>query len=192
MHVLRSTYLPAYTSRIRVPYTSDPFPYSAPSVVSSGSHSASGSILPSPLNAVQRETAVLDLFLAVKVREDVWLDDTELHLEREESFRDLFDLMQPRARLEDLVRVYGVREGVVSAGPSAYSSFAAASPTVSRFAPIHFSSLSVSFSSRLVGLILLTKGAKRTIVETARGRDERLEIAAKRLVIELRLWVENH
>lgn len=35
----------------------------------------------SPVNAVQRETAVLDLYLAAKVHEDVWADDTELHLE---------------------------------------------------------------------------------------------------------------
>ncbi|KAF7361370.1 hypothetical protein MSAN_01169800 [Mycena sanguinolenta] len=66
------------------------------------------------LGTIQRETATLDLFIAVKVREDVWADDSELHLERDESFKDLFDLAQPRARLEDLIRVYGLREGVVS------------------------------------------------------------------------------
>lgn len=63
---------------------------------------------------MQRETRVLDLYIALKVREDVWADESELHLEREESFKDLFDLMQPRARLEDLVRAYGRRDGVVS------------------------------------------------------------------------------
>jgi hypothetical protein len=47
-----------------------------------------------PLQSLQRETAVLDLFIAAKVREDVWLDETELHLEREETFKDLFDLSQ--------------------------------------------------------------------------------------------------
>jgi hypothetical protein len=47
----------------------------------------------------QRETAVLDLFIAAKVREDTWLDETELHLEREETFKDLFDLSQVCDRL---------------------------------------------------------------------------------------------
>jgi hypothetical protein len=40
---------------------------------------------------------VLDLFISLKAREDVWLDETDLHLEREESFNDLFSLMQVRA-----------------------------------------------------------------------------------------------
>lgn len=191
MHVLRSTYLPAYTSLIRSPYSSDPFPFSSPNTPS-GSRSIS--TLQSPLDAVQRETAVLDMFLAVKVREDVWLDDTEFHLEREESFRDLFDLMQPRARLEDLVRMYGMREGVVSASPS--SSTFSPPPVVilpknsrSSNAKIPFAALSVSFSSRRVGLILLNKGAKRTIVDAPRERDEKLEVAAKKLVKELKLWL---
>lgn len=53
-------------------------------------------------------------YIAVKVRQDVFADDTELHIEPEEAFRDLFDVAQPRARLEDLTRIYGVREGVVA------------------------------------------------------------------------------
>ncbi|KAH9019524.1 hypothetical protein EDB84DRAFT_1516876, partial [Lactarius hengduanensis] len=96
MHVLRSTYLPSYVSLIRPPYTSDPFPLSAtPSAAgtSAGLHRS-------------RETAVLDLFIALKVLDDVWADETELHLGQPEAFRDLFDLMQPRARLEDLLHAY--------------------------------------------------------------------------------------
>ncbi|KAF7789115.1 hypothetical protein EIP86_000050 [Pleurotus ostreatoroseus] len=112
MHVLRSTYLPAYASHIRAPYTSDPFPLSTPAL----SPAASSSLSPyaSPIHTLQRETHVLDRFIALKVREDVWADESELHLARGESFRDLFDLLQPRARLEDLVRVYGVKEGAVT------------------------------------------------------------------------------
>ena len=33
-----------------------------------------------PIISIQRETQILDLFLAAKVREDVWTDDSELHL----------------------------------------------------------------------------------------------------------------
>lgn len=135
MHVLRSAYLPAYHSQIRHPYSSDPFPLLAPyspdptpppsspygPYTPSSSSSHHRSLAParfSPLNTIQRETATLDLFIALKVREDVWADDTELHLERDESFKDLFDLVQPRSRLEDLVRIYGVRNGVITLSPS--------------------------------------------------------------------------
>lgn len=107
MHVLRSTYLPAYQSLIRSPYTSDPFPTASPSPssISQGIQ---------PIQSLQRETTILDRFIALKVREDVLVDESEFHLEREDMFKDLFDHAQPKARLEDLVRRYGVREGVVS------------------------------------------------------------------------------
>ncbi|KAL4248787.1 hypothetical protein ABKN59_008348 [Abortiporus biennis] len=207
MHVLRSTYLPAYAQLIRQPYTSDPFPLtsSAPSYTpASSSYSP-----PGPIQSIQRETKVLDLFIALKVREDVWLDESELHLERDESFRDLFDLMQPKSRMEDLVRHYGVREGVVVL-PSLNGILKTQYSTVSlnavngsavkpKESPLRtnrrtttvvlFDLLSVSFSSRKVGLVLTTRERKKTIVEVERRRDERLEVAAKKLVAELRDWL---
>jgi len=130
-----------------------------------------------PLLSLQRETAVLDLFIAAKVREDVWLDETELHLEREETFKDLFDLNQPRARLEDLVRHYGTRSGAIYTTPP--------SPSQGTPSSIPFGALSISFNPRHVGLLLTSSGGKRTIVSTERGRGERLESVAKRLVWEL-------
>ncbi|KAJ7119597.1 hypothetical protein C8R44DRAFT_788480 [Mycena epipterygia] len=212
MHVLRSTYLPAYDSLIRSPYSSDPFPLPT----TSQSAFAPVGTVNLRLGTIQRETAILDLFIALKVREDVWADDSELHLERDESFKDLFDLAQPRSRLEDLVRVYGLREGVVSvdAEAPAYGSSsgnATPSPTSGVFrnsvartskgkqpirslkpAPIPFSSLSVSFSPRKVGLVMCTAGkSKRTVVETNRTRDERLEVTAKRLVRQLAVWLDE-
>ena len=42
------------------------------------------------------------------------MDDTEFHLENTESFKDLFDFSQPKSRLEDLIRHYGVKEGAIS------------------------------------------------------------------------------
>lgn len=228
MHVLRSTYLPAYTSMIHPPYTSDPFPFTSPSP-STYSLSSSASQLTSPVNSVQRETAVLDQFISIKVREDVWVDDSELHLEREELFKDLFDLMQPRARLEDLVRAYALDAGVVSVSSSANAVVAtycgapssssssrtgntcAPNITLSRVPPysstsspasrktakpitrkVPFSSLSCSFSPRSAGIIYSSKSGKRTIVEVARSREEKLEVAAKRLVRELVTWVEEN
>ncbi|KAJ7177915.1 hypothetical protein C8R46DRAFT_1188069 [Mycena filopes] len=252
MNVLRSVYLPVYDGLIRAPYTSDPFPHN--------SHSQSSH---TSISSLQRETATLDLFIALKVREDVWSDDSELHLERDESFTDLFNLMQPRSRLEDLVREYGLAEGVVyidrrrARSPAASSSSidlrasqsaaAAAAPTQTilrsaashasltarlssasaassnsgssfwrmtlgkgkgkaveaiptpsmkvTITPLAFSALSVSFSSRRVGLVLTTPnarrsaGGRRTLVEVARTRDEQLEVVARRLVWELRDWL---
>ena len=187
MHVLRSTYLPAYTALVHPPYTSDPFPH--------GTSSSSSSYTPypsdSPVLSLQRETRILDLFIALKVREDVWLDDSELHLERDESFRDLFDLMQPKSRLEDLVRVYGVREGVVSVSDPAVVMSSAKKGLQKQPLPVPFSLLSVTFSSRRVGLVLTTKERKKTIVEVERTREERLEVAAKLLVQELKMWIAS-
>jgi hypothetical protein len=180
MHVLRSTYLPVYSQLVRPPYTSDPFPMTASAMFDKAGNSS--------VRTLQRETWVLDHFLVLKVREDVWADETELHLERDESFRDLFDLMQPRSRLEDLVRIYGERDGLI------YSEATSSNmPTTSRFRSrrqqLPFESLSVSFSSRRVGLVLTTSQRKKTIVEVERRREEKLEVAAKALVRDLRSWL---
>ncbi|KAG5334199.1 hypothetical protein C0989_004057, partial [Termitomyces sp. Mn162] len=67
---------------------------------------------------IQHETVILDIFIVLKVHGDVWADDPELHLERDEAYTDLFDHVQPCARLEDLVRVYGVQSGVICLGSS--------------------------------------------------------------------------
>ncbi|KAF9810291.1 hypothetical protein IEO21_07019 [Rhodonia placenta] len=178
MHVLRSTYLPAYNTLIRAPYTSDPFPAPDP---------AQASLPSSPVQPLQRETRILDLFIALKVREDVWMDDSELHLEREESFKDLFDLMQPRSRLEDLVRIYGIRDGVVYVRGSQRTQSASSSQgRQGGIRPLAFDTLSVSFSPRRVGLAVSTKERKKTVVEVGRVREDPLETTAKRLVRELR------
>lgn len=241
MHVLRSTYLPAYTALIRAPYTSDPFPLSSSPFPSSSTAHTPGAPAPahraSPITSMQRETAVLDQFIALKVRADVWADDSELHVERGELFKDLFDLMQPRARLEDLVRAYALDAGVVSVAVSGSSTggsgnavvavsstadagcAAACAPsfTLSRAPPyssspsfplttlsspspsrstgparkVPFSALSCAFSPRSAGIIHTSRSGKRTIVEVARSRDERLELAARRLVRGLVAWVEE-
>ncbi len=151
MHVLRSTYLPSYTSFIRHPYTSDPFP-----LTQSPSNDAC-----TPQNR-SRETTVLDLFIALKVHEDVFADESELHLGQPEAFRDLFDLMQPRARLEDLLCAY-------------------LAPT-----RLDLSAYSVTFAPRCVGVV---GPSRRTIVDVERTKDERLEVAAKRLSRKLKEYM---
>ncbi|KAI6110412.1 hypothetical protein EDD16DRAFT_1486517 [Pisolithus croceorrhizus] len=185
MHVLRSTYLPAYSSLIRSSYSSDPFPMS--STTSS-----------TPLDPVQRETRVLDLFIAIKTKEDLFMDASELHLGRDELFKDLFDLMQPRSRLEDLVRHYGTREGVVhvtstngigSSSTTSLNSVSSGSIRSQNRTSLPFSALSVVFSPRKVGLTLTASGRKRTIVELQRIPNEKLEAVAKKLVKQLKVWL---
>ncbi|KAH8831174.1 hypothetical protein DL96DRAFT_812368 [Flagelloscypha sp. PMI_526] len=217
-HILRSTYLPAYDNMIRPPYSSDPFPLPSATDLS---YSSSSSTPESPLDMLQRETHVFDLFIAVKVREDMWADDSAYHVEREESYKDLFDLNQPRARLEDLVRHYGIREGVIKLGGTASSSspvlpasdfsptgpvFRSTSealpprsqnalgkrPMRHRSRQLHFSTLSVSFSPRTVGVVLTTGRTKRTVVQVQRdSRNEKLEVTAQKLVRSLKAWLEQ-
>ncbi|KAG7452868.1 uncharacterized protein BT62DRAFT_1070583 [Guyanagaster necrorhizus] len=105
MHILRSTYLPAYNSLIRAPYTTDPFP-------SSSMPSAETTTKPS-IFSTHRELSTLDLFIALLAHEDLMLDSTSLHLPREEAYKDLFDMVQPKTRLEDLVIEEGVQAGVI-------------------------------------------------------------------------------
>ncbi|KAG6879351.1 hypothetical protein C0992_003395 [Termitomyces sp. T32_za158] len=187
MHVLRSAHLRAYATLVRAPYSSDPFPASQ--------------------GPVQRETAVLDRFIGLKVREDVWADDSELHLERDEGYRDLFDHAQPRARLEDLVRDYGLQCGLVSAAPTSRGpspgpatpvpprpsflspSRGPASPvptpaSVSR-SPLCIANLSVTLAPRSAGLVLAGPTSRRTIASTPRTTDEPLEHVARRLLCAL-------
>ena len=120
MHILRSTYLRAYQALLKPPYSSDPFPISSgpPAYETDGSlyQPPQYQSIPeeSPLQTIQRETLILDRFITLKVREDVFSDESCLHLEGDDKFRDLFNLAQPQARLEDLVRICGLKEGVVS------------------------------------------------------------------------------
>ncbi|KAI6032545.1 hypothetical protein EDC04DRAFT_3091545 [Pisolithus marmoratus] len=70
-------------------------------------------LCPTRLNTVQREARVLDVFIAIETREDLFTHASELHLGRCKLFKDLFDLMQPRSHIENLVRHYGMGEGLV-------------------------------------------------------------------------------
>ena len=98
MHVLRSTYLPSscpsYSSFIRHPYTSDP------------SHSPRHRLM---MHARRSTGAVKRSFWICLSRSrctTTSADESELRLGQPEPFRDLFDLMQPRALLEDLLCAY--------------------------------------------------------------------------------------
>lgn len=98
---------------------------------------------------------MLDRFLVLKICDDVRADETELHLGSEDSFADIFDLMQPRSRVEDLLRLFGVQTEVISVADSEPYS-----PVTSRHSKsnkLPFESLSVNFSPRKVSFVFCAK-----------------------------------
>jgi len=108
------------------------------------------------------ETIVPDLFIALKVHDDVWVDKSKLHLSQPEAFRDLFNLMQPQARLE-------------ARGPPLYLPRPFASRPHRIQHHVRSEGASVSFGP-----------SHRTIVNVEREKDERLVVAAKRLTRKLK------
>ncbi|KAI6012047.1 hypothetical protein EDC04DRAFT_2762337, partial [Pisolithus marmoratus] len=52
-------------------------------------------------------------FIAIKTRGGLFTDTSKLHLGGDKPFKDLFDLTQPCSHLEDLIRQYGMCEGIV-------------------------------------------------------------------------------
>ena len=94
MHLLRSTILPVYLQSVKPPFSSD-----ALSVHPDG--------LKGSTSIPHREQKCLDLFIAVLARSARLYNESILHLSSETSAptesADIFDLYQPRARLEDLL-----------------------------------------------------------------------------------------
>ncbi|KAG9013675.1 hypothetical protein FRB94_001237 [Tulasnella sp. JGI-2019a] len=178
MHHLRSSFISSYLVSVKSPYTSDPFPLIPPE-----------SILPPDLQAyqstmiqsLQRETAVLDTFIAVKCMEDLRnYESPELHLALD-LFKDIFDLLQPKARTEDLIRQYGMQAGLITIVAPPLSPGPSSRVPLPLPLPLPFASISINFSPRKVGLVVL----RRTIAEVKRERDESLESVAQGLIKEL-------
>lgn len=97
MSLLRTHYLPAYIRQVCPPFTTDPWPAS----------SSSSSF--SPKYASCRETRVLDLYVAAETKRDS--EHFESELLEQPGMGNLFDLHQPRARLEDLIAQRGTMSG---------------------------------------------------------------------------------
>ncbi|CUA75122.1 hypothetical protein RSOLAG22IIIB_01766 [Rhizoctonia solani] len=191
MHLLRSTYLPLYINLVKPPYSTDPFPLDAPSVpcytptpttpttcpLGTSTHTFSA---PS-LQSIQRETAILDRFLVLKICDDVRSDETELHLGSDDAFADIFDLMQPRSRVEDLVRVFGIQTGVIA--DTTEPAYSLVSARQARSKKLIFETLAVNFSPRKLSIVQMDQNRrKHTLVEIQRAKTETLEVSAKRLV----------
>ncbi|KAI5991654.1 hypothetical protein EDC04DRAFT_1340649 [Pisolithus marmoratus] len=113
-------------------------------------------LCPTRLNTVQRETQMLDIFIAIETREDLFMDASELHLGRCKLFKDLFDLMRPRSHIENLVRHYGMGGGLVhitststigSSATASLDSMASGSSRSKNQASITFAAISVTASN---------------------------------------------
>ncbi|KAH7340627.1 hypothetical protein B0J17DRAFT_652119 [Rhizoctonia solani] len=191
MHLLRSTYLPLYIDLVKLPYTSDPFPLNAPAaphyiptpttIPTSPLTTITRAFSAPSLQSVQRETAILDRFLVLKICDDVRSDETELHLGSDDAFGDIFDLMQPRSRLEDLVRTFGIQTGVIA--ETIEPAYSPVSARHARSKKLAFETLSVNFSPRKVSLVQVDQSRrKHTLVEIQRTKPETLEVSAKRLI----------
>lgn len=87
MNYLRTSFLQDYTMNVKSPYTSDPFPLEPPET------SLPPQYLTQSIQSMQRETAILDRFIALKCSEDMHSAESELHLEMD-YFKDLFELSQ--------------------------------------------------------------------------------------------------
>lgn len=111
-------------------------------------------------------------------------------MHNENVFRDIFDFMQPRARLLDLIRIYATNVGLLLQDyfPPERSELAAA-PNISRRTAIDYKTLSINFSPRHVVLSISAGSSKQTIARVARDRLEPLEHTASRLVAELQSWI---
>ncbi|KAF8322806.1 uncharacterized protein EI90DRAFT_3060962 [Cantharellus anzutake] len=197
MHILRSSYLPLYARRVNRPFTTDPFPSS-----SAIGHPLSSS----PILSTQRETTILDMFILLKTREDVRTDESSLYLDNaDDQYRDLFNLMQPRARVEDLTCKYGLRAGLIAPTPTffpapvippsplhTHSNSSQVSLSSSGRILVPFSDLSISWGHRRVGLQLRDTSrepnslSKRTVLEVERVKGETLESLVQRLV---KVWL---
>jgi hypothetical protein len=117
---------------------------------------------------------VLDHFIVLRAKRDALYDESELHLDLD-GFKDIFEWMQPRSRLEDLVRDLGVRHSLITLSPSSTSR------------AVSFSIISINWSSRKVGLNIVDRsGRKRTIVNVERRKDDPLEQTARELVAGLK------
>jgi len=203
MHILRTSYLPLYTSHVLPPFTSDAFPIAdiATHGAASGTELVARDSDPATsIISTRRETAIFDLFILIRSRQDMRSDESDLYLDTEdERYRDMFNFMQPRARLEDLVLKYGLRYDLIalpSSSPSCYlppystpsPSYTALPTPPSAPCPMRktsFSDISVTWGNRVVSLCAKDpQGKRRVLVETTRDKNETLESIARRMVGE--------
>lgn len=108
-HILRNSFLPAYTTKVKMRnHTTDT---AGLEITAVDARSGEGATM-----RPGREVEVLDLFISACINEAVKALESELFLLPSASTsaeRDIFDLLQPKARVEDLIIAYGVQDGII-------------------------------------------------------------------------------
>ena len=157
-----------------------------------------------------RETAVLDLYIATSALEQLRGSESTLLLPEGEDeagrpVQDIFDFLQPRARVEDLVMKYGMVDKIL------YSDELSTEPdrpaAMEGGGTIKATDISVHLSPREAKLFLpflssngssadsrQVRTVTRSVVELSRVDKERLEVTADNLVRALqnvRVWREE-
>lgn len=173
--ILRDALLPVWESKVRLGHSSDPLGKRARG---RGVEGGKG-----------RELAVLDLFVAACAHEASRAHESELHLLLSASTsaeRDVYELLQPRARVEDLVIRYGAEDAVIEVRG------ADEKPQRDGEAIVLAADLSVVLTGKTAKLLLpfpslSEKGVcvPKTVVEVGRRDGDSLEVAANALVAGL-------
>ncbi|PWN50350.1 hypothetical protein IE53DRAFT_368986 [Violaceomyces palustris] len=163
MHILRSSHLDRYLSKVKEPFTSDPYPH--PSTSSETTTTTANKAQPPPpsytrfqpdpaslliQDDLKRETSILDMFISLSIKERMQTFESQL-LISDQSQDDLFALLQPQARLEDLLYEMGSVSGTVFSASS--------SSSYEQEGKIDFKHLSVRFRARTIQLILPMKSS---------------------------------
>lgn len=191
--LLRRAVLPTWRSKLRPGYTSD--------VTSTSSSSSSDFNLERTTNVLAsrtREQAVLDLFVSACALRALHSSESSLLVSAQSSAStDVFDFLQPRARVEDLVMQWGIDDGVL------YS--ASAREMDGRGTrgggTIQSEDVAVQLSSKVAKVLLPMQSSNergrvvpRVVLEVAKESDETLEVTAERIVRALkglRVWREE-
>jgi hypothetical protein len=155
MHLLRSHHLSDYLRQVRPPYTTNPYPnldWNLP---------------------LRRESEILDLFITIATRSEAHLWESSLYLTNDAAIEDLFAQHQPRARLEDLIIGQGANRNLVF--PLNWE----------KWQGLAAEDVKVDLRYKSAAIRLMTSSsstALRTIVDVVRGREESLEMTAKKLL----------
>lgn len=174
-HLLRRALLPIYKSKIQDNFSSDATGLKGITPVGTD-----GGVTTPP----SRELAVLDIFISACIHEAVRSHESELYILPSASTsaeRDIFRLLQPRARVEDLLIAYGVQDEIIR--------YQLARPSVGDSTSVVAGDVSVQLLARSARLMLpfpstATRGkvVMKCVVEVQRKEGERLERTAESLV----------
>jgi hypothetical protein len=193
-HLLRRQLLPVWESKVHPGYTTDAgglFRFNSYSVPSSPND-------PSPLSLRSRETVIFDLFISACAYEANKSFESSLNLLPSASHsasHDLFEFLQPRARIEDLVIRFGRQDKLIYAeGDSGVSRGGGGGTILSEDVSVQLTPRSgrvmLPFaSSNVKGAVVL-----KAVVEVKRDAGERLETTAEKIVDGLagvRVWREE-